>query len=96
MLLKQPDPPTEPTYFKFSLTGFLARFTESHGKMILIVTGICSVLAVTGIYRLQVENSFIDYFKKSTEIYQGMAAIDQQLGGTTPLDVIIQFEHIDM
>ena len=96
MLLKQPNPPTEPKYFRFSLTGFLARFTESHGKMILIITGICSVLAVMGIYRLQVENSFIDYFKKSTEIYQGMAAIDQQLGGTTPLDVIIQFESIDL
>ena len=96
MLLKQPNPPTEPKYFRFSLTGFLARFTESHGKTILIITGICSVLAVMGIYRLQVENSFIDYFKKSTEIYQGMAAIDQQLGGTTPLDVIIQFESIDL
>ena len=96
MLLKQPNQPSEPKYFKFSLTGFLARFTESHGKMILTITGICSVLAVMGIYRLQVENSFIDYFKKSTEIYQGMAAIDQQLGGTTPLDVIIQFEPIDL
>jgi len=36
-----------------------------------------------------VENSFIDYFKKTTEIYQGMKVIDRQLGGTTPLDVII-------
>ena len=96
MLLKQPNQPSEPKYFKFSLTGFLARFTESQGKMILTITGICSVLAVMGTYRLQVENSFIDYFKKSTEIYQGMAAIDQKLGGTTPLDVIIQFEPIDL
>jgi uncharacterized protein len=96
MLLKQPNPPTAPKYFRFSLTGFLARLTESHGKMILIVTGILSILTVMGIYRLQVENSFIDYFKKSTEIYQGMAAIDQQLGGTTPLDVILKFESIDL
>jgi uncharacterized protein len=47
-----------------------------------------------GIYRLKVENSFIDYFKKSTEIYQGMAVIDQQLGGTTPLDVILKFDAV--
>jgi len=39
--------------------------------------------------KLMVENSFIDYFKKSTEIYQGMKVIDQKLGGTTPLDVIV-------
>jgi len=38
---------------------------------------------------LEVENSFIDYFKKSTEIYQGMKVIDQKLGGTTPLDVLV-------
>jgi hypothetical protein len=43
-----------------------------------------------------VENSFIDYFKTSTEIYQGMALIDKKLGGTTPLDVIVQFDDIDL
>ncbi|MCK5784796.1 MAG: MMPL family transporter, partial [Desulfobacterales bacterium] len=48
--------------------------------------------SVIGISRLVVENSFINYFKKSTEIYQGMKVIDQQLGGTTPLDVIIDFD----
>jgi len=38
---------------------------------------------------LTVENRFIDYFKESTEIYRGMELIDRKLGGTTPLDVII-------
>jgi predicted RND superfamily exporter protein len=95
LLLKQPDPPTQPKFLHFSLTDFLARLTESHGTAILVITVICSVLTVMGIYRLKVENSFIDYFKKSTEIYQGMAVIDQQLGGTTPLDVILKFEAVD-
>jgi predicted RND superfamily exporter protein len=45
-----------------------------------------------GIFQLEVENSFIDYFKKSTEIYQGMKYYDQNFGGTTPLDIIIDFE----
>jgi hypothetical protein len=54
-----------------------------------------SVFAVFGIQRLEVENSFIDYFKQSTEIYKGMAVIDRQLGGTTPLDVIVAFEPAD-
>jgi len=44
---------------------------------------------VVGVFRLTVENSFIDYFKKTTEIYQGMLRIDRQVGGTTPLDVIL-------
>ncbi|MCK4874825.1 MAG: efflux RND transporter permease subunit, partial [Sulfurimonas sp.] len=39
------------------------------------------------------ENSFIDYFKKDTQIYQGMAVIDQKLGGTSPLDIILTFKE---
>ena len=46
-------------------------------------------LALAGIPRLSVENRFIDYYKEDTEIYQGMTLIDTRLGGTTPMDVII-------
>lgn len=51
-----------------------------------------SVLALAmglGISRLGVENRFIDYFQEDTEIYQGLVLIDKELGGTTPLDIII-------
>jgi len=78
--------------FNFSFTDILARFTQSHGLFIIIATILFSLLIITGVTRLRVENSFIDYFKESTEIYQGMKVIDLQLGGTTPLDVIVQFE----
>ena len=76
----------------FSLTPFLARFTEAHGLFILVVSAIALVLTAVGVTRLTVENSFIDYFKHTTEIYQGMKTIDQNLGGTTPLDIIVDFE----
>ena len=76
----------------FSLTPFLARFTEAHGILILVVSAIALVLTAVGVTRLTVENSFIDYFKHTTEIYQGMKTIDQNLGGTTPLDIIVVFE----
>ena len=42
-------------------------------------------------YKLEVENSFINYFSKKTEIYKGMKLIDEELGGTTPLEVILKF-----
>ncbi len=42
--------------------------------------------------RLKVENSFINYFDKKTEIYQGMKLIDEKLGGTTPLEIILKFK----
>lgn len=49
---------------------------------------------MAGILRLTVENSFIDYFRESTEIYQGMKVIDQDMGGTTPLDILVNFQKI--
>jgi hypothetical protein len=77
----------------FSLTSFLARLTEAHGVMILVISCIALIISAIGISRLVVENSFIDYFKDTTEIYQGMKVIDQDLGGTTPLDVIVELDE---
>ena len=73
------------------LTRFLAQVTEKRGGLVLATAGLVAVLTVVGILRLRVENSFIDYFKKSSEIYQGMEFIDRKLGGTTPLDVVLEF-----
>ncbi len=77
----------------YSLTSFLAGFTTTHGKAILVSSAIVLVISILGISRLVVENSFIDYFKDTTEIYQGLKVIDQKLGGTSPLDVIIDFDQ---
>jgi len=78
---------------RFDLTGHLTRWCASwvtvHGRSTLLVFVLLSVFSVIGALRLTVENRFIDNFKQSTEIYQGMALIDRQLGGTTPLDVVI-------
>lgn len=70
-------------------TAVLARLTEKGSRWILILAAILAVLSAIGISRLIVENSFINYFRSHTEIYQGMKLIDQKLGGTTPLDVLI-------
>jgi predicted RND superfamily exporter protein len=76
----------------YQLISALAGFTEIHGNPILVIGGIIFIISVVGISRLTVENSFIDYFKDTTEIHQGMKIIDQRLGGTTPLDVIIEID----
>jgi predicted RND superfamily exporter protein len=70
-------------------TTFFGRFTARQGKIVVAVSLVLAILAVLGTTRLTVENRFIDYFRKSTEIYKGMSLIDRELGGTTPLDVII-------
>ncbi|MGD8669929.1 MAG: MMPL family transporter [Desulfobacterales bacterium] len=77
---------------RFSFTSALARFTEKHGTLILCVSCLILIMNGVGITRLVVENSFINYFKDDTEIYQGLKVIDERLGGTTPLDVIVELE----
>lgn len=72
-----------------ALTRNLERLIEKHGRLTLVLFACILVLSAFGISRLTVENRFIDYFKQSTEIYQGMSLIDHKLGGTTPLEVIV-------
>ncbi len=79
--------------FGGAFTHILANVTQNYPKTVFISTGILVVIIVVGISRLTVENSFIDYFRKSTEIYQGMKVIDQELGGTTPLDILVNFQE---
>ena len=78
--------------FGRAFTSLCARFTEAHGGLILLVSFLVLVITVVGITRLSVENCFINYFRKSTEIYRGLKLIDEKLGGTTPLDVVVKFE----
>ncbi len=73
-----------------AMTRSLANTIERHGNTTLIIYLLIVVLGVVGIGKLSVENRFIDYFKESTEIYKGMVLIDQELGGTTPLDVVLE------
>jgi uncharacterized protein len=92
VLMSKETPPDRRTSH-FSLTPILARFTESHGVLIIVISSLVLIASLIGISRLRVENSFIDYFHKSTEIYKGMRVIDQKLGGTTPLDVVVDFDE---
>ena len=71
------------------LTRYLANLIEHRKLCVLLAALILALLSIFGISKLTVENSFISYFKSSTEIHQGMKLIDLELGGTTPLDVIV-------
>ncbi len=73
-------------------TSKVAVVVENHPYKILISSIIVIIFSITGSTKLFVENSFIDYFKEDTQIYQGMKVLDQKLGGTTPLDIILTFK----
>ena len=76
---------------KSIITNALGYIAKNNTFLIFSTTILIIILSLLGISRLQVENSFINYFDKETEIYKGMKKIDDKLGGTTPLNVILKF-----
>ena len=76
---------------KSKITNALSNFSKKNTSLIFGASLLIVFLSIFGISKLEVENSFINYFDKKTEIYKGMKIIDDQLGGTTPLDIILKF-----
>ena len=74
---------------RLNLTAALANITDALKGRVLIIYILVLVFSLVGLTRLRVENSFIDYFRQSTEIYQGMSLFDDKLGGTLSFDVVV-------
>ena len=72
------------------LTNAFANLVIQKPTQILILFTIVFAISISGITKLTAENQFIKAFKVDTEIFQGLSVIDTQLGGTTPLDIIIE------
>lgn len=73
-------------------TTIIANWVLKNKTAVIVATILLVIFSVTGARQIVVENSFIDYFKKSTNIYKSMKVLDQSLGGTTPLDIIVTFK----
>lgn len=86
-LLTKPSAGHKPAVAR--MTPALAVFTHRYGRGILVASLALFLASIVGLTRLEVENSFINYFDEGTDIYQGMVAIDQRMGGTIPVDVLI-------
>jgi hypothetical protein len=91
VLMKRPEA-EEDKHEGFEIMPALSALTVNHGNKVLLLSVVLFVLSIFGISKLEVENSFIDYFSKDTEIYRGLKLIDDKLGGTTSLDIILKFE----
>jgi len=89
LMFLKPGQPHQRSDLTDRITHFFAGQIQARGPGILTAVGLFALLSIAGMSLLTVENRFIDYFKESTEIYRGMEIIDRELGGTTPLDVII-------
>ena len=89
LMLLSPGAPQASRAATGAITGFMARLVSHWPKAVGGFYVATAVAGIFGISQLDVENRFIDNFKDSTEIYQGMVLIDRELGGTTPLDIVL-------
>jgi predicted RND superfamily exporter protein len=90
LMLIRPGEPHHGRDIMGIITEAFAALVEKHGGKLLLVSAVLVVFGGIGMSRLTVENRFIDYFHSSTEIFQGMKLMDEKLGGTTPMDIIIE------
>ena len=88
-----PERPDSESTFARGITRGLALAAERRGGWVLAAAGVLLALGALGAARLTVENSFVDYFSDDTEIYRGLALIDRELGGTTPLEVVLDLDE---
>ncbi len=95
LMLMKKSTPLKKEKSKFSVLPLISKLIDGNEKAILLVSIIIILTGIIGFSKLKVENSFIDYFKHTTEIYRGLKFIDQNLGGTTPFDVILNFGKED-
>ncbi|GJM11682.1 MAG: hypothetical protein DHS20C12_00850 [Pseudohongiella sp.] len=61
---------------------------SSYPRVIMSISVVIVGISILGILRLDVENSFLGYFKDSTQVSRELTFIDQELGGSTPLDIV--------
>ena len=68
------------------LNGFLY-LADKRGKWVVLASLVLLAVSAVGLFRLTVENSFINYFAESTQVHKELSFIDKEFGGTTPLDI---------
>jgi predicted RND superfamily exporter protein len=94
LMFVEPGSPRDHGDSTQTATAWLAGVVKRWPGGTVTVCGLLAVASLVGMGKLKVENRFIDYFKESTEIHQGMLVIDRELGGTMPLDVVLDAEDL--
>ena len=89
IILRRFSKDSESKDFSTGITLIFSKFTSENSKAVIGIALSLIVVSYVGISKLTVENRFIDYFKPSTEIYKGMELLDKKLGGTAPLDIVL-------
>jgi hypothetical protein len=88
MALLPREKEARPWRISHRILDFFTAATLKHPALIAVAAAGVLAASVGGLFLLDVENSFINYFRERTRVHKELSFIDQQLGGTTPLDIV--------
>ena len=74
------------------LVKLLERVTLARPAAVLLVSLFVLAVSVFGVSKLTAESKFTSYFWPGSEVYEGLEFIDQNMGGTTWIEVILTSE----
>lgn len=66
-----------------------SRFVERRPWIVGGVAALVFAAFVPGLFKLSVEARFIDYFREDTGISRSLRLIDERMGGTNPLEIVL-------
>lgn len=95
LLLLPPLPLNYQRYQRRLNLSPLSRWVQNAPLSIGVIGILLTAFALYGMSQLQVENRFVDFFKEDTEMVRSIVAIDKNLGGTMPFDILIDAPSID-
>lgn len=66
-----------------------ASFVKAWPKSIIFTSLLLTLVGILGCFNLSAENSFLNYFSESTDVRKELSFIDQEFGGSTPFDLLL-------
>ncbi|GHE77571.1 efflux RND transporter permease subunit [Thalassotalea profundi] len=67
----------------------MADFIKAQPKKVLVISVLVTAIGAFGCLKLTAENSFLNYFSEETDVRQELTFIDQEFGGSTSFDVLL-------
>lgn len=93
----RPVPPPSPSSSAATGTGGFGRLSAGFARLaltrprtIIALSTLVLAVSIAGTFRLTAENKFTSYFWPSSDVYQGLEFIDQNLGGTSTLEIYLR------
>jgi predicted RND superfamily exporter protein len=72
------------------LVRLFASLALRHPRLVVLGAAVTLAVALWGTTRLTAQSKFTEYFKRHSQVHEGLETIDRRMGGTTPLELVLE------